>query len=282
MSLNIGILSSSYKAAAPSGSLLLDDYPSAFVAYSLTRKLRNAYTGAAFRVGRVSDLAQLDIGFVNNVTDITTLQTFIGSGTGVIVNIYDQSGNSRNTTSQTVSTSAPQIIKAGVLVTLAGKPSVELIPNKTFVWSNESAIENVSVIAVTQKKLSTTFGLICASQSVPTALFYNSNAGQIYIYTMIGGSFKVSNTATAANTSVLPQINSLYSGSTVSTYVNNTLKPIIATSNIGGTIRGFNKIGNGEGANSDINFSEIVIYNSNQIANQVGINANINSFYTIF
>lgn len=275
----VGILSS---AATSSFRFLLDEYPSAFVAYSLTRKLRSAYIGAAFQVGRTSDLATLDIGFVNNIVDVTTLQTFIGSSTGVINRIYDQSGNSRHTFSNTTNINLPQIIKAGVLVTLAGKPSVELIPNKEFILPAESAIENVSVVAVTQKKSSSTFGLIVATNQVPTALFYNSNLGQIYIYTMIGGSFKVSNTATGANTSILPQINSLYSGSTVSTYINNTLIPIISTSNIGGTIRGFSKIGSGEGGNSDINFSETVIYNSNQVANQIGINANINSFYTLF
>jgi hypothetical protein len=274
----VGILSA---AATSSFSFLLDEYPGAFVAYSLTRKLRSAYTGAAFRVGRTSDIAQIDIGFVNNVIDITLLQTFVGSSTGTITRLYDQSGNNRDTTLNSVA-GAPEIIKAGVLVTLAGKPSVELIPNKTFLFGVESAIENVSVIAVSQKRSASTFGIIFSTREVPVALFYNSNAGQIYIYTMIGGSFKVSNTATGANTSVLPQINSMYSGTSVSTYINNTLKPIIATTNIGTTIRGFNQIGFGEGAYSDINFSETVIYNSNQIANQLGINANINSFYNLF
>jgi hypothetical protein len=270
-----------YFYAAPS-TLLLDLYPSAFVAYSLTRKLRSAYTGAAFKVGRLSDLATLDIGFVNNVVDIAALQTFVGSSTGVIINLYDQSGNGRTTTTASVNPLAPQIIKSGVLVTLAGKPSVELIPNKIFEMPAESASENVSIIAVTQKKSSTTFGLIVATREPQTALFYNGSAGQIYVYSVVGGSFKVSNTAVGANTSVSPQINSLYSGSSVATYINNTLIPIIATSNIGGPTRGFNKIGSGEGGNSDINFSEIVIYNSNQVANQIGINTNINNFYQIY
>ena len=275
----VGILTA---AATSSFSFLLDLYPSAFVAYSLTRKLRSAYTGAAFQVGRTSDLATLDIGFVNNVLDLTTLQTFIGSSTGVVNRIYDQSGNSRHTFANATNINLPQIIKAGVLVTLAGKPSVELIPNKEFALPAESANENVSIIAVTQKKSSTTFGLIVATNQPPTALFYNGSAGEIYVYSVVGGSFKVSNTAVGANTSVFPQINSLYSGTTVSVYVNNTLKPIIATSNIGGVTRGFNKIGSGEGGNSDINFSETIIYNSNQVANQAGINTNINSFYNLF
>jgi hypothetical protein len=262
--------------------LLLDLYPDAFVAYSLTRKLRSAYTGAAFKVGRLSDLATLDIGFVNNIVDITALQTFVGSSTGVIINLYDQSGNGRNTGTASVNSLAPQIIKAGVLVTLSGKPSVEIIPNKGFVMPQASANENFSVIAVTQKRSSITFGLIVANAEPQTPLFYNGDTGQIVIYSVLGGSFKVSSTAVGANTSVLPQINSLYSGTSVATYVNNTSIPIITTTNIGGVTRGFNKIGNGEGGFSDINFSEFIIYNSNQVANQIGINANINSYYSIY
>lgn len=277
MSINIGILESSRSGF----EFILNKYPGAFLAYSLTRKLRSAYTGAAFRVGRVSDLAQTDIGFVNNVVDVAALQTFIGSGTGRIVRIYDQSGNNNHTILAAIPV-APPIIKSGVLVTLASKPSVEITPNNGFNWTSESANQNISVIAVTQKKSSTTFGLIVATREPQTALFYNGNNGQITFYTVLSGSFKVSNTAIGANTSVLPQINSMYSGTAINTFINNTAIPITSTTNIGGTTRGFNKIGNGEGAFSDINFSEFIIYNSNQVANQLGINTNINSFYNLF
>lgn len=62
---------------APIGSLLLDSYPNAAVAYSL-RKLRSAYTGSAIRVRRSVDNVEQDFGFVNNVLDTNSLLDFVG------------------------------------------------------------------------------------------------------------------------------------------------------------------------------------------------------------
>lgn len=62
---------------APIGSLLLDSYPNAAVAYSL-RKLRSAYTGSAIRVRRSVDNVEQDFGFVNNVLDTDSLLDFVG------------------------------------------------------------------------------------------------------------------------------------------------------------------------------------------------------------
>lgn len=61
-----GTLNLNYTYTTPS---LLDLYPSATGAYSVTRKLRGGYGGKAFRVRRTSDNAEQDIGFVGgNVT----------------------------------------------------------------------------------------------------------------------------------------------------------------------------------------------------------------------
>ena len=99
MSLNLGIIASSRQQAAP---LLLDVYPGAVAAYSL-RKLRAGYTGNCIRVSSTgSGTPTLDIGFVNNVLDVATLQTFIGANTGIITIWYDQSGNGNNAVEYTL------------------------------------------------------------------------------------------------------------------------------------------------------------------------------------
>ena len=122
MSLNLGIIASSRQQGPP---LLLDAYPGAAAAYSL-RKLRTAYTGQCIRVTRASDLVQQDIGFVNNVLDLTTLQTFIGSSSGAVNTWYDQSGNSRNAVLSGALTSNV-IISSGTLQTINSKPAIYLI-----------------------------------------------------------------------------------------------------------------------------------------------------------
>lgn len=59
------------------GTLLLDLYPSAAVAYSL-RKLRTAYTGSAIRIRRSSDNTEQDIGFIGENLDTQTMLDFVG------------------------------------------------------------------------------------------------------------------------------------------------------------------------------------------------------------
>ena len=75
--------------------LLLNLFPGASAAYSL-RKLDTAYAGSAIQVRRISDNATQNIGFVNNVLDLTALTTFLGAGSGRVSIWYDQSGNGRN------------------------------------------------------------------------------------------------------------------------------------------------------------------------------------------
>lgn len=78
--------------------ILLDDFPSAALAYSF-RKLRTAYAGSAVRIRRDSDNAEQDIGFSGNDFDTAEAASFIGEGgIGWIVTWYDQSGNGLNVT----------------------------------------------------------------------------------------------------------------------------------------------------------------------------------------
>jgi len=75
--------------------LLLNLFPGASAAYSL-RKLDTTYAGSAIQVRRTTDNATQDIGFVNNVLDLTALTTFLGANAGAVSIWYDQSGNGRN------------------------------------------------------------------------------------------------------------------------------------------------------------------------------------------
>jgi len=90
MAMNIGVRASSMQTTE---TLLLDNYSTNLVmAYSL-RKLRGGYSGYCIRVKRSSDSTTQDIGFVDNVLDVASMESFVGSGTGYVVRWYDQSGN---------------------------------------------------------------------------------------------------------------------------------------------------------------------------------------------
>jgi hypothetical protein len=62
----------------PVSPWLLDNYTNAAVAYSVTRRLRNAYIGSLIRVRRSSDNMEQDISFLNDELDTVSMLDFVG------------------------------------------------------------------------------------------------------------------------------------------------------------------------------------------------------------
>lgn len=102
---------------------LLDLLPAPAVACSL-RKLRAAYGGNCIQVRRVSDDAEIDIGFApSGWLDIAALEAFCVGTDGRVATFYDQSGNGRNLY-QNTPTLQPRIAAAGVVDTANGRPAL--------------------------------------------------------------------------------------------------------------------------------------------------------------
>lgn len=97
--------------------------PAAFACCcSMTRRLRAAYSGAAFRATRASDSTNLDVGFgtgsQRNFVDLAPLQTFIAGTTAVVSTLYDQSASGQALTG----TTRPSVTSAaGVIARNAGQ-----------------------------------------------------------------------------------------------------------------------------------------------------------------
>jgi hypothetical protein len=284
MSLNIGILSSAYKAAAPSGTLLLDDYPGAAAAYSL-RKLRSAYTGPAIRVRRSLDNAQSDIGFVNNILDTTTLLTFVGGGNGAVLTWYDQSGNGNNAT--VVGTQPPIIVISGVLQTQNSKPCIR------FRTANSEALTiaipiladtNISIFKTAKADNLINYGpIISGSGGPPTCLYGDLTPIQSNL--VYGGGLngvnKFVTTTTNYSSANFLIYNVIVNSTNYYIYQNNNLFTQTA-SNAGLAAPSFNRIGAYFSFYTNGIFSELIFYKTDQTANRTGIINNTNSFYTIF
>jgi hypothetical protein len=121
--------------------LLLDQYPGAFSAYSLKR-LRTDYAGASIRVRRSSDNTEQDIGFNGDVLDTAALSSFVGSASGFIRTIYDQSGNARHM-QQSNTAVQPRIVNAGTTDLLSnGSPAILFNQNPWISWIGSVSIEN--------------------------------------------------------------------------------------------------------------------------------------------
>jgi len=122
--------------------LLLDLYPNAIAAYSL-RKLRTAYAGAAIEV-RIDTTGQpvYNIGFDSNGDlDTADLLAKAGANDAYVSKWYDQSGNGNNAVNGSASTQ-PVIVTSGVVETLNGSPAV-FADNKALTAGSVSADDGV-------------------------------------------------------------------------------------------------------------------------------------------
>lgn len=137
---------------------LLDKFKNATVGYSL-RKLRNGYTGSAIRVIRDSDNAFLDVGFVNDELDVSSLMSFIGGDTAFVHTWYFQglSGEGIDAV-QAVKANMPRIVHNGVIETLNGKPTLNFMANQYFDLGYDSRYDTYSSPG--------TYGYVVASLTV--------------------------------------------------------------------------------------------------------------------
>ena len=100
---------------------ILNQFPGASLGLSLD-KLDKNYTGSAIKVRRSSNNDELDIGFVNNELDTASLLTFAGSGDAFVTIWYDSSGLNNNAF-QTSAGNQPKIVDSGSVILDEGKPA---------------------------------------------------------------------------------------------------------------------------------------------------------------
>lgn len=106
------------------------------------RRLTASYGGKCINVRRDSDNSAVDIGFVGNGLDITTLLNFVGSGNGYVTALGCQDpviGSAGDLLNANAS-GQPCIVSNGVLVTLNGKPALDFSLNSGAVLLNIPAV----------------------------------------------------------------------------------------------------------------------------------------------
>jgi len=253
---------------------LLDSYPGAAAAYSV-RLLKSDYTGNAIRVRRSSDNAEQNIGFDGSGNlDTTALTSFCGSGNGFVTTWYDQSGNGKNALNTTAA-NQPQIVSAGSIITQNSKPILKF--NAQFLSLSTAIIpaSSWSLFGVGKKNGDGNLSYFGGTSGLNSALvgFFDNN---IYL---LGNSNYIS---TSDNPSSNYRINSgfVISGVASSIYRNNTLLSTSSTS--GAPNQEFLYIGKYGSSTENSSMSEVILYQSNQLSNNSGINTNINTYYAIY
>lgn len=287
--------------------LLLDTYSGSVGAFSL-RKLRTAYTGNCIRVRRSSDNTSLDIGFVNNQLDTTSLLSFVSSGDGFVSIWYDQIGSGYNFT-QNTSSLQPKIVSSGVLLTKNSKPTI--LFDGTSNYMNVPSSQNY--YGFLHKTGQSYVSIVGYSRIQKVAyVLCNNNGTSVQngysLYTLADKNIGVFVTNGYAGTPVFFNVSTNTPLTTDSLYlITNHNDPANSTASLRSSIYFNNNsaISNNTntytpnttdasllhlGSNSQAPFenyfdgamSEIIIYNSNQSANRTGISTNINSYYSIY
>jgi len=250
---------------------LLNDYSGAAAAYSL-RLLDNTYTGDAIVVRRASDNTTQAIGFVNNELDTASLESFCSGTDGFVTTWYDQSGNGNDAT-QASASAQPKIVSSGSTILDGGKPSLQL--TESSLETNLSLVTDVTHYLFSVLKTNDTAGIQYWS--------YDTNTKWVFI-------LQQGNNATSISDRF--SINSIYKNGTAQSLGtrndwynafgdnNKHLSTLIGSANQ----NDWNSLGFFGYTGFRLNgFSqEIIIWDSEQSANQSGIETNINDFYSIY
>lgn len=272
--------------------LLLDLYPDAVSAYSL-RKLRTAYTGDAIRVRRPSDGNFIDVEFVNNELDVSAVEAFCFGTDGFMQSLYDQSGNANNQT-QTASSPQPQIVNSGSLITLNEKATSRFGSNRFMKTASAVSLGSPSemwIFCVVNLTDVSTYNWIYGS-SAPS-----NNDGGFNIYLgggdlfvgIQGATYVQSKTPiTTGNKIISVRIRGgQTTANAIEIYINSVQATLTATNN-GTSNATFSDFIQTLGTRDDELFryigdvSEVLLKTGEQSSNRVGIETNINDYYSIY
>jgi hypothetical protein len=270
------------------GNALLDTYP-ASAAYSI-RNLSSTYTGALIRVRRSSDNAEKNIyGITNGSLDTTSLLSFVNTGSGFVSVWYDQSGGFNHLYQNTITTQ-PQIVSSGSYLGYLlydGVDDTLTATNGNISWTGSFAL----VTTVTSPDASTPNGVNDSAPvvQIPEAASWGTiyqTVGPTFLKWRFGtGQTSNDNSYTRTNSTAFCLVNTIKNSTSESVYLNNSLALTVTSKLSTMANNSSTTINTAKGAVAGFwkgYQKEIIIHNSNQSSSLSSINANINSYYTIY
>jgi hypothetical protein len=262
---------------------ILDEYPGAAAAYSL-RRLSGSYGGPLIKVRRSSDNTEQDIFPLGNGSlDTTSLLSFVGANNGFVTTWYDQSGNGNNA-AQGTAASQPQIVSSGSILTENTKPSIRFNNHYMIISSVLLNSTNVSAYFAALAKTTYRFGGIitnklAALDDANAINWLNSGKVEVVYNGVLSSQATQTNTATS-----LFQGTALWNSTNVTLRTNGTqdatslkigTQTFSSQTWVGAYRLDTNNLGN-------FSIPELIVYQSDQSANNNGIESNINTYYNLY
>ena len=253
-------------------SYLLDDYPTAAIAYSF-RKLRSAYIGNCIEVRRSSDNTTSNIGFVNNILDEASLLSFVGAGDGFIKTWYDQSGNVNNMT-QSTNANQPRIVSSGVVEKQSGKPAVYSSTNMRLSSGQFSNATHDSAFTICRMPTSVNAMIPFTTSGISGSWYYGNCINGGGVNSAWGASpvvYKNGSASAVTNTT----------GAFYTAFVTGNLRFLLSEISAV-TIASQNRSTQYALPGTEQYFQEHITYNANKTSDKAGIETNINNYYSIY
>jgi len=269
---------------------ILDTYSSEG-GYSM-RKISSTATNC-IRVRRSNDNAEQDIGFVSDELDTTSLLSFVGVNDGYVTTWYDQSGNGRDAFNG-FAVPQPRIVRLGVLETKNTKPAIYFSNDWLRYLGQVIPLANnpFSYFTVSSHETANDLGAVFKSYDAP------QNGGGEYVVNWndrraLKRNFFIRTTAGDFSTYLSVQRNNsdykLLSGfvdssNNMSSYDNGAT----GTTDTYSSTYTSNVLMIGDPTTGSSSFplvghiGEVIILNTDESANRVAIETDINNYYTVF
>lgn len=274
----MSIIINSYLFTAPSATYLLDTYTGASAAWSV-RQLKTGVTNC-IRIRRSSDNTEQNIGFSGGYLDTSAISSFVGSNSAYVVTWYDQSGNSVDFTQSTTSRQ-PRIVDAGTLDVVGALAGLKFDgSDDRLSGTGPGAAIGLSIFMVGKRRTTGVHGptLGTSNNSSYSPAFFAPYSDNIYRYVVDEGFAGSSSSYATANHELTTL---LYPSSvTINMYVNSSSIAMAGNNSLTNSTD-FNEIGSRSANNeyTDGHIQEIIIYNTNQSSNRVGIETEIMAYY---
>jgi hypothetical protein len=258
---------------------LLDSYP-ATAAFSV-RKLSSTAT-LCMRVRRSSDNAEQDIGFVGDNLDTASLLSFVGAANGFVTKWYNQgTGGITYDTSQTTASNQPRIVNSGNLETDNGKVAVNFVSADTLSSSNSiTQTLQYSTICVASRYVANSIGVVMSIGSYRNYL--DRTANKLISRLERVGTYWDAAMLSQVDSS-LQRLNETYSNNSGATGYYNSVVQLTDTTGANPPYPNeIITIGTGLGGIHTGYISEIIHFLSDESANRLAIELNINTYYGIY
>jgi hypothetical protein len=265
----------------------LDVFNNSIAAFSV-RKVRTLYTGPCIRIAGIATPAnQLDIGFDSDgLIDTAAISAFVDAQGAQVATWYDQSGNGLDI-SCSANNSRPFARKGATVSTMDGKFAVD--------YTSFGGVGNSTMFLKFAAKINPASFFLVGKNDAYGAANYIGFSGADNDGAFTGGTFGgvnglgiLQNNATRVQNNtenLIKRLWAFFGGSTDKVYTDGVNEATAGTAfpnpfilEIGRTIA------NGGAANLTMNgkLQEYLFFSDDKIASKAAIEANLNSYYTIY